>query len=76
MRALKTAGLSIVVTAILMPLALMAMEWLRMRAAMRANPSAGLAAASSATTPLQLVTTFLVLFAVVFVIGWRALGRA
>ena len=76
MRALKTAGLSIVVTAILMPLALLAMEWLRMRAAMRANPSAGLAAASSATTPAQLVATFLVMFVVAFVIGWRVLGRA
>ena len=76
MRALKIASLSVVVAAILMPLAMLAMEWLRMRAAMRTNPSAGFAAASSATTPAQLLTTFLVLFAVVVVIGWRALRHA
>jgi hypothetical protein len=76
LRVLKTAGLSIIITAILMPLALACAEWLRMRAAMRANPSAGLAAASTTTTPAQLIGTFVVLFAMVFIIGWRLLRQA
>jgi hypothetical protein len=58
-----------------MPLALMIMEWLRMRAAMQANPAAGLAAASSSTTPAQLVITFFTLFVVIFTVSWRMLRR-
>jgi hypothetical protein len=74
-RVLKTAGLSIVISAILMPLALMIMEWLRMRSSMRANPAVGAAAAYSVTTPAQLVATFLILFTIVFLISWRVLRQ-